>query len=78
MKNLAGHPDPDPIVREELVKAGIPIVEGCPVRGEVRTTLQGRSGQFTFRRAWYYWMVDGPVPLSVANVMYRVTPVSGT
>lgn len=33
---------------------------------EVRATL----GKYQFRRAWYYWIVKGPVPLEVAKEMY--------
>ncbi len=69
MKNLAGK-DCDKDIRLELSRCGIEIVEGAISRGEVSTTLTGKLGNFTFRRAWYYWVVDGPVPLAVAEELY--------
>lgn len=72
MKNLAGDPDCDTYIREELTAAAIEVVVGEKVRGEVPATLTGQLGKFNFRRAWYYWVVEGPMPLSVAEEMYAL------
>lgn len=75
MINLAGHKDADPIVEEELFIAGVEIVRGSePQTGEVRTRISGRLGEITFKRAWYYWMVDGDVPIEVARKIYAQKP----
>jgi len=29
------------------------------------------DGKFIFKRAWYYWMVSGNVPLKIANKLYK-------
>jgi hypothetical protein len=68
--NLAGHPSCDRYTRRELELARIEIVEGQPAKGEVETRLSGRLGAFTFRRAWYYWVVKGPVPIAIAREIY--------
>lgn len=75
MINLAGHEDADPIVEEELFIAGVEIVRSSePQTGEVRTRISGRLGEITFKRAWYYWMVDGDVPIGVARKIYAQKP----
>ena len=72
MKNLAGRIDCDIDILEELYLAGVEIVEhDVPLRQEVPAQLTGSNGQFEFTRCWYYWVVRGPVPLEVANDMYR-------
>lgn len=70
MKNLAGNKDCDVEIRRELTRCRIPIIEGERSTGEVPASLTGKLGEFTFRRAWYYWVVTGGVPLSVAQEMY--------
>jgi hypothetical protein len=70
MKNLAGIKECDVDIRRELEKARIPIVEIEPERTEVPYRLIGRLGGFEFRRAWYYWMVHGLVPIGVAKELY--------
>jgi hypothetical protein len=71
MQNLAGKVDCDVFILEELYKAGVCIVEHPePLRREVPASLTGVMGKFTFARAWYYWVVEGPVPLSVAKILY--------
>lgn len=37
---------------------------------EVGAEVAGRLGAFTFERAWYYWIVRGPMPLEVARRLY--------
>lgn len=71
MKNLAGVKDCDRHIRDELERAQIEIIEGERSKGEVAATLTGKLGPFTFERAWYYWMVHGPMPLEVAREMYE-------
>lgn len=29
------------------------------------------DGKFIFKRAWYYWMVKGNVPIKIANQLYK-------
>ncbi len=70
MQNLAGKVDCDKTIRLELERCGIPVIVGERSTGEVPATLTGKLGPFTFRRAWYYWVVDGPVPIHVAEELY--------
>lgn len=77
MKNLAGNKDCDVEVELELTRCGIEIIWNQPRNGEVPSSLRGALGKFTFKRAWYYWMVDGLVPLAVANELYK-DPVGST
>lgn len=72
--NKAGdHADTDDILRAELKAAGIPTVqeaEGQPpeyladffrrTSGEVKTSVMGNLHGWSFKRAWYYWMAEGP------------------
>ena len=76
MKNLAGDPKCDEDIRRELTRARVPIVP-IEKRGEVPATLGGQLGAFNFRRAWYYWVVSGHVPLDVAREIYE-DPVGRT
>jgi hypothetical protein len=72
MRNLAGDPDCDRFIRDELQRALIPIKElDTPQKGEVPAKLQGELGPYTFERAWYYWIVRGDVPLAVAQELYQ-------
>lgn len=77
MKNLAGVDDCDRYIRDELTRARIPIVDGQKSTGEVPYTLTGKLGDIVFRRAWYYWVADGPVPLALALELYA-DPVGKT
>ena len=60
----------DEAVRHELRAAGIDPVCGEPAVGEVISSVTGRLGAFTFRRAWCHWVADGLVPLEVALAMH--------
>lgn len=72
MQNLAGDVGCDRYILYELIKAGVEIVEHPePLPREVPARLTGVSGDFTFKRAWYYWVVDGVVPLYLAEIMYK-------
>jgi hypothetical protein len=72
MQNLAGHENSTAICARELQIAGIEIVPMDASVGEPRARVTGRIGEnFAFRRAWYYWSVNGPVPLEVAKRLYE-------
>jgi hypothetical protein len=72
MKNLAGDKDCNVHIKLELSQARIQEISVAedPVHREVPYTHEGRLGNFTFHRAWYYWIVDGNVPLAAAQEMY--------
>ena len=70
MQNLAGHPKATAICAVELQQAGIPVELLDKPYGEPKSDIGGRLGDFTFRRAWYYWVVKGPMPLAQAEAMY--------
>lgn len=76
MRNLAGVEDCDDVIEEELDRADVPMVEvpRDDIHSEVPYTIEGRLGRFKFRRAWRYWVVEGPVPIEVACELY-VSPV---
>ena len=60
MRNLAGQKNCNYFIDQELEQAGInvkPITEKH--HSEVPCSLMGELGKFTFRRAWYYWVVKG-------------------
>lgn len=74
MKNLAGEIECDRQMGLELGYAGIPVVEATAYElrhSEVPFTVAGQLGPYRFRRAWYYWVVTGPVPLKIAIELYR-------
>lgn len=77
MKNLAGDKDCDRDVERELTRCKIEIVRGDRTDREVPASITGKLGPFTFRRAWYSWVVDGPMPLEVARELYA-DPVGKT
>jgi hypothetical protein len=70
MINLAGNKDCDREIRRELTRCRIGIVEGNEPTGEVPATVTGQIGAIELRRAWYYWVAEGPVPLELAQGMY--------
>lgn len=70
MKNLSGDRDCDRYIEKELHDAGIELVRGEQSGGEVPATIIGQLGRFKFTRAWYYWIVSGKMPLSVAEELY--------
>lgn len=77
MKNLAGVPDCDDYIRMELKKARIPAIDGERVNHEVAYSVTGRLafpyhpfGAFSFRRAWYYWVAIGDMPVALAKELY--------
>jgi len=82
MKNLAGDKDADKIVREELWLADIPMEKEIS-KGEVPYNTIGKIANWTFRRAWYYWIVNIPdgekgLPLAIAMELHlRKNPTDG-
>lgn len=70
MINLAGYQHCDGPIEGELIRAGVEIVRGERSTGEVATTITGKLGPFEFRRAWYYWVATGMVPLALAKELY--------
>jgi hypothetical protein len=70
LKNLAGDQHCDREIRRELERARIEIVEGERTRSEVPYTVTGYLNGWTFRRAWYYWVAEGQLPLEAAQKLY--------
>lgn len=73
MINLAGNPDCDHAIRRELKEAGVDLVfHERRSTHEVPASITGEilEGKFTFRRAWYYWVVSGDVNIETARKMY--------
>jgi hypothetical protein len=71
MDNLAGEAECDSQIQKELVTAGVSIINVGTSNREVPYTLEGRLGPYKFWRAWYYWVVEGLVPIEVAREIYR-------
>lgn len=70
MINLAGKADADQYILTELTRCGVPVVPVTKTDSEVPYSFVGKLGNFTFTRAWYYWVVSGKVPLAVAEELY--------
>lgn len=80
--NYAGRGKHDPkgidaLLTQELVLAGI---EPCPMPesfrekqgGECHTCVIGSLHGWTFKRAWYYWMAEGPgIPIQYAMPLHE-------
>lgn len=77
MENLAGKKDCDKEIENELTRCGIEIVRNQPRERKVPSSLRGKLGQFSFARAWYYWVVTGPTPLNIAQELFS-DPVGKT
>ena len=72
MINLAGNKECDRTIRDELTRAGIEIVDvPKDFKSEVPATIMGGLSEYKFERAWYYWIVSGPVPLEMAKKLYE-------
>jgi hypothetical protein len=72
MRNLAGRMENNAYINLELSLAGIHRAQEKG-RGEVQYKFAGYLGdacEFKFTRAWSYWVVDGNVPLDIANELY--------
>lgn len=59
-------------IKQELKEAGITIINHSNLVecSEVPTTITGKYKGITFTRAWYYWMVNGRIPLATAQKLY--------
>lgn len=70
MRNLAGNDKSTAIVKEELRRVGIRAVpsEGL---GEVGSCWAGELNGFMFKRAWYYYVVTGKLPLAKALELHE-------
>lgn len=77
MKNLAGQ-DPkhaDAVCSAELAAAGIDVHNmgewWRTQNGEVKTSIFGALYKWSFKRAWYYWVAEGPgIPPVYANALH--------
>lgn len=56
MKNLAGNKESDQYILEELYLAGIEAAKSDQTKNEVSANYIGKLGNWTFIRAWYYWI----------------------
>ena len=82
MKNLAGVKEADEYIQEELILAGIPLIKGGRNAGEVPYSITGKLGDWTFGRAWYYWVASSEkgngLPLEIATALHeRNYPIIG-
>jgi len=80
MKNLAcNNPSLEQVeasnasVLEEMEQAGIiPVIHPSRVtHSEVPTMFTGKAGNIMFKRAWYYWVISGLIPLATAEKLYN-------
>lgn len=76
MKNAAGDKNCDEYLREELEKANIKVVPYRRLkeyeRSEVPADVIGKVGEWTFVRAWYYWVARGPtLPFEFADLLHE-------
>ena len=58
MINLAGNKKCNETILEELYLANIPAIKCEQSTGEVPYSYEGKIGNWTFRRRWYYWSVS--------------------
>lgn len=75
-KNQAGpwSEEKDIELTKELEEAGIEIHKYDFLRdkGEVKTQVRGNLFNWSFERAWYYWMASGPgIPPQYANKLHE-------
>lgn len=76
MKKLAGNEQADSTILEELYLANIPSKKVDKNNGEVPYSYIGKIENWTFKRAWYYWVVsveDGEkgLPLNIALELHN-------
>jgi hypothetical protein len=72
--NLAGSDTSDEVCARELEAAGIEVVtlpESCRY-GEPKTVVMGQLGMWGFKRAWRYWIAEGPgIPPVEAEALHE-------
>jgi hypothetical protein len=80
LPNMAGRKDCDEYIKRELEHCLIKVcrlseVEAYKLKNEseVPYSLYGELGlgDFTFKRAWYYYIVNGRVPIALAETIYK-------
>lgn len=72
LPNLAGRKEEaDAYIKAELEMAGIDIIHEPNNACETDVSYTGKLGEFTFKRAWRYWMVSGFMPYEYAVEMYN-------
>ena len=75
MKNYAGMDDKDDEIQAELEQAGIKVYREAWLKDrdrEVKTSVIGTLHGWTFDRAWYYWVAEGPgIPPTYANKLHK-------
>lgn len=60
--NMAGVDTCDETLEKELLEAGIEVIK-LPIhvpQSEVPSKLIGSVERWSFKRAWYYWVAEGP------------------
>jgi len=68
--NLAGRVESKEQATKELNEAGI-HVHNAVTPGEVNCEVIGACGSWIFRRAWYYWVAEGPgIPSAAAKILH--------
>ncbi len=82
MRNLAGVKEADKYILEESFLAGIEIIRVEKSEGEVPYSITGKLGDWTFNRAWYYWVASASekkgLPLKIATELHeKVYPKVG-
>ena len=70
MRNLAGNSEADILIRSEFERSRIPIIEVGKTNSEVPYTIEGKLGDFALKRAWYYYIAQGLMPIEVAEELY--------
>jgi len=78
MKNLAGNKESDKFIQIELEKGKIPFEKIDTPNGECQYTIIGKLKNWTFTRAWRYWIAKTeeknalplPIALEMHNKMY--------
>lgn len=84
MKNLAGNKEANYDILEELAIADIKAVKVNPSQGEVPYSFVGSIGNWTLKRAWYYWIAavedpkDGLILENAIELYNKVTPNGGS
>jgi hypothetical protein len=74
-RNCAGREGVDDLLLQELAAAGIPstrLPECLRNTGEVKTVITGILHRWSFRRAWVYWVAEGPgLPIEEAEKLHE-------
>jgi len=73
--DVESYPEVDAQVVRELDAAGVKVIgphEWLRERGEVPVAFMGELCMWGFRRAWYYWVAEGPgVPADRAEEFHK-------